>query len=283
LTDRGIIAIARKLLRHERFAPEPFTEREAWIWMLCAAAFAPHRKQVGRIEVELKRGQFAASLRFMAKEWGWTEARVRRFLSKLRGPDALIDAVSDAGVSIITICKYDVYQRALRADDAAADAAADARNKLRQAESENPSEVHSHTHGDARARKLISPEAAAFADELARICGYDPAFLPPQWVSAWPAYRVQMMLDAGWMIPVMRDAARAVMARKHDGPPATIRYFEKVFARAHAPQLPLARASRSDIDEGCHVQAAEQRLRVVSRNDQGFSAIAARLRARTSI
>jgi len=97
----------------------------------------------------------------------------------------------------------------------------------------------------ARERPLISPEAHAFADELALIAGHDPKFLPPQWVSAGPAYRVQMMLDQGWNVEIMRETARATMQRKRDGPPITIRYFEKSFARAHVQQPPLPTAERS--------------------------------------
>src|SRR5581483_8444831 len=112
--------------------------------------------------------------------------------------------------------------------------------------------------GDARARarsQIFTDEAVNFARELAQIAGHDPDCLPPAWVSAGPIYRVQMMLDAGWRIEVMRDAARAVMARKHDGPPSTIRYFERVFARAHAPQLPLPAADATAHKEALHVPA----------------------------
>lgn len=105
------------------------------------------------------------------------------------------------------------------------------------------------SNASARDPALISEEAHVFAGELAAIAGHDPEFLPPQWVSKGPAHRVQMMLDAGWQIDVMREAAKAAMRNKHDGPPDSIRYFEKIFARAHAPQAPLATAqihSRAD-------------------------------------
>jgi uncharacterized protein YdaU (DUF1376 family) len=90
-------------------------------------------------------------------------------------------------------------------------------------------------------RKLISQEALDFAAELACIAGHDPEFLPPRWVSDGPPYRVQMLLDAGYRVETMREAARAAMRRKRDGddPPQTVRYFDRIFARAHAPQLPL--------------------------------------------
>ena len=114
------------------------------------------------------------------------------------------------------------------------------------AESSEPEPEDSLTHSRASdGTCLISAEAHAFADELARIAGHDPAFLPPQWVSYGPAYRVQMMLDRGWRAEVMRPAAIAVMQRKRDGPPTTLRYFEKIFARAHLAPAPLPEADHA--------------------------------------
>jgi uncharacterized protein YdaU (DUF1376 family) len=120
--------------------------------------------------------------------------------------------------------------------------------------SDHANAVHLHGHsqsqsqervgvGSVRARgPLISQDALDFATELARIAGHDPDFLPPRWVSDGPAYRIQMMLDAGYQIGTMRDAAKSVMDRRRKAGgdlPVTIRFFDRIFARAHAPQLPL--------------------------------------------
>lgn len=120
----------------------------------------------------------------------------------------------------------------------------------RQERAPPPAEVPIHTwaHNDpdsggggdgyARAREAspISEDAHALADEIATIAGHDIAFLPPRWMCDGPAMRVQMYLDHGWQRPMMIDTAKAIMGRKTDGPPASIRYFEKPFARAHALQ-----------------------------------------------
>lgn len=233
MSERGVYAIARGLFEHERFAPEPFTEREAWIWMIGEAAFRPHCKRVSTINVELQRGQFAHSLRFMAEKWKWPEPRVRRFLSRLRDGDALIDAASDAGVTVITLRKYDVYQPLLYDPDAPVDAPNDAKKNLLLEKKEE-------VRGGGSARATPWTQAALdFSLELAVIAGHDREFIPPSWFKYTPAHRVQMMLDQGWQIEIMRDAAKNAMRGKHDGPPSNIRYFEKIFARAHAPQLPL--------------------------------------------
>ena len=106
---------------------------------------------------------------------------------------------------------------------------------------------------------MISQEAMVLADEIAVIAGHDLAFLPLKWVSDGPGYRVQMMLNAGWEPTMMREVARATMAKKRDGSPFTIRYFEKIFERAHAPRLPLPAAKVVSSQETSHAQNSDPR------------------------
>jgi len=96
---------------------------------------------------------------------------------------------------------------------------------------------------DAHAREAnISLEAARIAEQIAAIAGYpDPKAWPPGWCGA--PLRVEMMLNEGWRPVTMLAEVRAVMANKRGGPPESIRYFEKAFARAHArDQAPLPKA-----------------------------------------
>ena len=60
----------------------------------------------------------------------------------------------------------------------------------------------------------------------------DASHWPPGWCQA--PLRVQTYLDHGWQPEVMLAAAREVMAKKRDGPPSSIAYFERPFAAAHA-------------------------------------------------
>jgi hypothetical protein len=92
----------------------------------------------------------------------------------------------------------------------------------------------------ARAREpLLKPDAFALAERIAAIAGFpDPKAWPAGWCVA--PMRVQGMLDRGWQPELMIATAQSVMARKSDGPPETVGYFEKPFARAHAQnQKPL--------------------------------------------
>ena len=121
----GVFAISRDLFDHPMFADEPYTEREAWVWLIKEAAWRDRTVRVGKKVCALKRGQLATSMRFMADKWKWAEARVRRFLKRLK-IDAMIDVSSDALATQITICNYNEYQRVSLPSDAVDAAPADA-------------------------------------------------------------------------------------------------------------------------------------------------------------
>lgn len=235
MTDRGVFCIARSAFDHPFFKKEPFTEREAWWWLIGEAAFAPTKVRVGRAMFELERGQLVHAIRFMAQRWQWTEPRVRRFLERLRR-QTMLDVRASAEATVLTICNYGEYQFGRRAADEPATS-----SRRREEEPQEPKDLGG-SDARARAAPMISQAAMALADEIAVIAGHDLAFLPLKWVSDGPGYRVQMMLNAGWDAAMMREVARAAMAKKRDGSPFTIRYFEKIFERAHAPRLPLPAA-----------------------------------------
>lgn len=54
------------------------------------------------------RGQFAASIRFLAKRWQWGERKVRCFLAYLKKQDMITSECSQ-GINLITILDYDGY------------------------------------------------------------------------------------------------------------------------------------------------------------------------------
>ena len=80
----GYFFVHRGVFDHPIFKAEPFTEREAWIWLIEQAAWKPCRVRIGMEIVNLDRGQLAHSVRHMAKAWQWEQTRVWRYLKKLR-------------------------------------------------------------------------------------------------------------------------------------------------------------------------------------------------------
>jgi hypothetical protein len=114
----GTVNISRRLFDSEAFRDEPFTEREAWVWLVMEASWKDRTVRAGDYVTDTKRGQLAASVRFMAKAWSWTPAKVQRYLKRVEKLN-MICSESDTGVTVITICNYDKYQNGGQATDTA--------------------------------------------------------------------------------------------------------------------------------------------------------------------
>lgn len=111
MSERGVFAVDRGVWDHPMFqSREPFTRREAWLWLVSEATWRRKAVLVDGKRVVLERGQLAHSIRFLADKWGWSKSAVARFFDALR-TDTMIDTQPGHGVSIITICKYNQYQR----------------------------------------------------------------------------------------------------------------------------------------------------------------------------
>lgn len=108
MSDHGVFAVHRGIFDHPMFAPEPFTEREAWLWMVSAAVWKARRVRAGRKMVDLLRGQLAFSERFLAEKWQWAKSSVRRFLERLKS-EAMVTTLADREMTLITICNYEKY------------------------------------------------------------------------------------------------------------------------------------------------------------------------------
>jgi uncharacterized protein YdaU (DUF1376 family) len=131
---------------------------------------------------------------------------------------------------------------------------------------------------DARRVPLvISAEACALAEEIAGVAGLrDAAARPPAWVGA--ALHVAKWLAAGWKAEVIRAAVAQAMQRKRDGPPASIAYFEKPIAAAHAAlSAPLPVAEIKQTAEVIHVGGVHLRA------DRAGSVVAAALEMRSRL
>ena len=95
------------------FGDSPYSERDAWIWIIGAATWEKDAKPIS-IEgkpVKLKRGQLSHSLRFLGDKFQWKKDKVRRFLNRLLLWDMINIATGIATTqNIITICNYSKYQ-----------------------------------------------------------------------------------------------------------------------------------------------------------------------------
>ena len=79
------------------------------MWMIAEARFEAGTKWIEGRPIALERGQFAASLRFMAQAWGWKKDAVKRLITRFKTA-TMIETDTATGVFVVTICNYDQYQ-----------------------------------------------------------------------------------------------------------------------------------------------------------------------------
>jgi hypothetical protein len=111
VSERGVFAVDRGIWNHPLLASkEPFSRREAWLWLVSEAAWKPRVRCIGSAVIDIVRGQLAHSIRFIAEAWNWPKSNVARFLACLK-TETMIDTKTVRGLTVITICNYDEYQR----------------------------------------------------------------------------------------------------------------------------------------------------------------------------
>jgi DNA-binding transcriptional regulator YhcF (GntR family) len=107
----GFIKLSRKFFSNDMWnEARTFSSCEAWLDLIQSARFeaTPRKESIGGREVSYTRGQYPASIRFLAKRWLWSERKVRTFLSRLK-KEGMIETNVMQGMSIITLCKYEEY------------------------------------------------------------------------------------------------------------------------------------------------------------------------------
>lgn len=103
------MGISRSIWDDPDFKDEPFTEREAFIWLVGEASWKERKKRGSNGPVNLNRGEFCHSLRFMAKAWKWPKSRVFRFLKRLQNRTTIRDT-SRGNEQIYLIKNYNKFQ-----------------------------------------------------------------------------------------------------------------------------------------------------------------------------
>ena len=282
MSDFGTFVIDRGLFEHSAFKTEPFTEREAWIWMIGTAARSEKLRRVGAARITVQRGQLAFSIRFMAKRWQWAPATVQRFLSRLV-TECMIEVAPSNEATVVTVTNYDKYQFTESVTEsppihhATAVSSSNGEEKSTPPQTpesqnetaavrikgDNPSSSESEggDAGNARAREaMISQLAFDLATDVMQILGIDTAFIPPGWCGA-PMW-LQAGLNSGWRPEVIRVAAAKVRARRNYQPPYSFRYLGQPITREHelmaAPLLPMPPVMVSSQDSPHAKTSADQ-------------------------
>ena len=134
--------------------------------MILLASHEDKKTLVGGRLVDFKRGQIIASLSFFSKRWGRSKEKVLNFL-KLLESDHMIDRCTDQKVTIITICKYEDYQKV---------------------EESSPTDVPTNTPTDSRPMSDQCPTETKNVEECKRNNNTNPAYAREEIVS-WDSSR----------------------------------------------------------------------------------------------
>jgi len=98
----------------------PFSFGAAWVDLLLLAAWQDHKiLHKGKFR-QVKRGELWTTIRFLAKEWGWSRNAVWRFLRLLESDQMITLKTSrkrDTGGTVLFIVNYDYYQSNQRDTD----------------------------------------------------------------------------------------------------------------------------------------------------------------------
>lgn len=104
---KGWIKICRSIASHWLWRNANYFQW--WVDMLLMASWQGEKRLVGRQLITLQRGQFIASIDFLAKRWHRSKPTIIAFL-KLLQQDNMITKATNNRIPIITICNYSAYQ-----------------------------------------------------------------------------------------------------------------------------------------------------------------------------
>ena len=105
----GYILIHRQISENEVWKDKPYTRGQAWIDLIMKANFKDVRKIIKGKRVTIRRGQVLRSVENLAEDWGWSNGKVRRFLSYLTGEKMVQQTGTPCG-TLITIENYETFQ-----------------------------------------------------------------------------------------------------------------------------------------------------------------------------
>jgi hypothetical protein len=108
----GFVKISRKAYECDPFWGERrvFSKWEAWEDLIQMAAWAPYKKLVGASAIDLKRGEFLASIRYLSRRWSWGEKKVRLFIETLQVMGRIGARARTQEGHVYLLVNYEVYQ-----------------------------------------------------------------------------------------------------------------------------------------------------------------------------
>ena len=109
--NNAFLPLARKFFESPFWKEErTYSKAEAWLDLIRMATFQDETVFVHGRLLKLRRGDLAASLRYLCKRWDWSKSKVECFLFLLK-KEAMIETRNETGLGIISLVKYDTYNK----------------------------------------------------------------------------------------------------------------------------------------------------------------------------
>ena len=99
----------RGWMDHPAFKGGPYSQREAWCWLIEHANYGPGQFLCDGTIHDIPRGSVATRYRALAREWQWSVNRVIRGLEVMK-TCSMVDVKTEQGFVLITLCNYERYQ-----------------------------------------------------------------------------------------------------------------------------------------------------------------------------
>gem|GEM_PF-6036289 len=111
--EYGWIKLHRKIVGHWLYRKKPFCQAFAFMDLVRRASHGNTEMSFDSEVIVVARGQFITSQTALSKAWGWSRAKVQRFLKLLVGA-SMIEQQTSRRNTVITICNYSRYQDCTR-------------------------------------------------------------------------------------------------------------------------------------------------------------------------
>jgi hypothetical protein len=107
----NFIPISRMLFIHPFWKEKrTFSKLEAWLDLIVSARFEESEatELIDGKMISWKRGQFPASLRYLAERWQWSKTKVNNFIRLLEN-EQMIERLSAGGQTVLSLKNYEEY------------------------------------------------------------------------------------------------------------------------------------------------------------------------------
>ena len=163
MKPNGFIAVARSIFNHPLFRTRP-DHLVAWLRLIADAAWKQEYQRGAFGSVQVERGQLVATVRSLARAWGWPKSNVSYFLGQLEAEGMIVcNAVrtqrptrngtkNSHRLTIITISNYEKFQTPKNSTPkkAGQTSGQEVRQKRQQAPRAIPQSVPNHSNNQTK-------------------------------------------------------------------------------------------------------------------------------------